>query len=205
MNKNHAEDLTKEKNLWQIFNQCYKLRKSNFNQIITTITLLLLTTYYCSLPNTPNTLSDNIEYWAGICLDYSGSILGFIIAGYTILLTLAPSDFFIQAAQVKEKHSGLKYIKVFQFTFIEVFILYLSLVIASILCKAFFLLNGPYYSLLSSFKIPYPTVYSISIKVMLTTLITSLMFVTLKLKSFIYNIYIVSMAILRFTAEDSKE
>lgn len=197
-----SDTLIKEKNLWQIYRECKKLPKSEFNQLVTIIFLFIILVYYINIDIGLVLLSRNLNEWADLALSYSSSLLGFIIAGYTILISLSPSELFIKLANAKNDQRKLSYLQILQFPFIEVFIYFCTITFLSIVIKAVFtepMLVRYYISLFDVNDYLFTTVL---VKFVSVSFLTLIVFSVMKLKSFIYNIYGASMMLAQYASDN---
>ena len=133
-----GRDLLNEKNLWQIYKKCANLLSpSKFNiKFIFFIYLILI----CEVSYFP----ENYQYRIAMCkslselgLGFGSTILGFLIAGFTIFSTLSKPELFLRLQQTIHEKSGLSYLKVNFFTFVEVFVVYIFFMICCLVVKIF--------------------------------------------------------------------
>lgn len=103
---------TKEKSLWQIYVQSRKIPTSKFNLITTSIVFMAAMTSWLSDQDTAETIR-SVRDMSSTCFNASLTILGFLVAGFTIFATLTNARMFIQMGQIRERetNSGLTYLK----------------------------------------------------------------------------------------------
>lgn len=125
------ESLLAEKSLWQVFKRSptFWKRKTNALIILLSICISLLVsaldTYAFYNKDAPSFALDSaINLLAKTGKDYSLTMLGFLLAGFTIFATITKPELFIELAEVPKdkKTSQLQFIF---FSFIGVFVHYL--------------------------------------------------------------------------------
>jgi len=131
-----AEDLFKERSLWEIYKECVRcLPPSRFNIISTgSIWLLLLCDCIYFPEHYPSRVA-LIRSLAELGLGYGTTILGFLIAGFTIFTTLSKPELFRHMREVTHDESGWSYLKVNLFAFMEVFIIYVFFLVICLFIK----------------------------------------------------------------------
>lgn len=206
------EDVTKEGTLFALYRLSYKFPPNRFNQIVATTIFLLLAVYCYLLWDNPSTLLFLFRKLVDIGLSFSSSILGFLVAGFTIYITVTNIVLFAEMAEkpYEDDHdeSLFKYsLSAFMIAFAH-YVSYLFTCIFSVL----FLMQG---GLLSSLyvemsKIPCILPYMefirrMGIAVLLVCFGTWTAYLALVLKSFIFNIYaVVTIAVRTHMEEGSK-
>jgi hypothetical protein len=137
----HGGDLLAEKSLWDIYKQCVRhLPPSRFNLLATSIFALVL---ICDCAYFPEKFPERIAIFRSVAelgLGFGSTILGFLIAGFTIFATLSKPEMFRRMYETTHRASGLSYFKVNFFAFVEVFVVYLALLVV---CLATKILGAP--------------------------------------------------------------
>lgn len=138
-----GKDLLDEKNLFQIYRKCITLLPpSDFNQKFIGIVLFVLV---IEVAYFPEYFLDRIELCRSLSelgLGFGSTILGFLIAGFTIFSTLSKPEMFLRLQNTTHKGSGLSYLKVNFFTFVEVFVVYVFYMLVCLAIKIFCAKNG---------------------------------------------------------------
>jgi len=196
------KDLLKEKNLWQIYMGCRKLPRNKFNTIGIILTFLLLLAYTIFSPNPVNILATQVRDWADIGINFASSILGFLLAGFTISATVTKPNLLVAMSRIKHESCGLSYLKYNYFSLIEVFIYYLVFVAVCLAVKIFGAPNG----LLSNILVYLPDqlawVKHLIVALGLIFIGTGFFYLILILKSFIFNVYHFVMTGVRWEMEN---
>jgi hypothetical protein len=201
-------DLTQESNLWNIYWLSLKLPVSWFNLISTWILLGTLVVHMLLSEKTTSIMAEEVRSLVDTGFNFASSILGFLIAGFTIFATLNKPDLFMTMAKIKEDKTGLSYLKYNFFTFMKVFIHYVSFITICLLIK---LLASPSGTL--SVSIDFLSIYidllkPAAIKHTIVVIGFALLgawffYLIMLLKSFIFNVYHIVMTSVRWEFESN--
>lgn len=189
-----GEDLFEEKTLGGIvLKSVFRLSLSLFNTVTTLLILVLLSLHAFYFESNVATLVNNVRTFADVGLSFGSSILGFLIAGFTIFATLTKPSLFIMMYNNEHPKSKLNYLKHNFFAFIEVFVVYLVLLGACLLIKIF---GGQEGALLKAMEfischstVELTTIKEIVVKASYITMGAFLYYSLVSLKSFVFNIY----------------
>lgn len=196
------KELLKEKSLWQIYCQSRSLRStSNFNTYATLLVIGMLAVYVWLTPETAKELADRTREIAADGFAFATTILGFLVAGFTVFATVTKPDLFVFMARTRHKQSGLPWVKYNFFKFMEVFYVY---IVFAGMCLGVRLLAKPSgaLDLLLIHSTPDPATTKLYLAKIGLVLLGSVFFYTLlQLKSFIYNVYHVVMTSIRWEME----
>lgn len=205
MNSGNDSDLgpdsfTEETSLWQIYWKARRIKPSKFNVICTLMvfSVLAVTTFYAKQEAAP--FAATVRELAAFGLNATLTVLGFLVAGFTIFATVTNPNMLIAMGSIRHKDSGLSWMKHSFFVLLRTFIYYL---IYAVLCffVVYFGAKGGPVSLLVSLS-PYPAEYAVCLtKVAFVVLATGQFFLLMQLKSFIYNVYSSVAASLRWRAD----
>lgn len=194
------ESFTTEKNLWQIYWKARRIKPSPFNVISTLLVFgfLAVTTFYA--PNAVATFAATVRELATFGLNATLTVLGFLVAGFTIFATVTNPNMLIAMGDIPHEDSGLSWMKHSFFVLLRTFVYFL---VYAVMCFAVVYMGakgGPISFLVS--LSPYPHEYAVCIvKVAFVLLATGQFFLLMQLKSFIYNVYSSVAASLRWRAE----
>jgi len=191
------EDLTKEKSLWEIYLSSRNISISAFNKTVLLLSITLLTYYAFYIETDTSLLLSKLRNISEISLGFSVSILGFLIAGFTIFATLTKPYMLLKMMDIEHKDSGLPYLKYNFFAFIRVFIFYLWISSIYLIVILFGEKNGIIPKIINSLPdadISKP--YLIRIAYVILSLCA--VYLVLLLKNFIFNIYSIVMTHLRW-------
>jgi hypothetical protein len=131
-------DLLFEKSLWQIYRQCVqKLPPSKFNVLATGATFLFLLLDVAYFPEEFASRIKLTRSLAEMGMGFGPTVLGFLIAGFTIFSTLSKPELFRRMYDRVHNESGLSFLKVNFFTFAEVFVVFSAFTVACLLIKIF--------------------------------------------------------------------
>lgn len=197
---------TTEKSIREIYLETLKLRPSTSNNLVFFVAAVFFTVYVCNTQEAERDIIIRAHSWASVGLSFSTTVLGFLIAGFTIFSSFTSKSLFIRSAFIPDPNtSGLTYLKSFFFVFMKVFIHYVSFVLFSFL--VYFLLGekSVLYSFLCHFlyeqECSASKVVLACSKISIIILGSWVMFLVMLLKSFIFNVYYTVMTVLRYEYE----
>lgn len=191
---NPGLELHDEKNLWSIYRKCVvHLPHSRFNG--TMILLVISVLIWDTLASPQHFVSRIIlaRQLGELGLGYGSTILGFLIAGFTIFATLSKPELFRKMASVAYGKTGFSHLKANLFAFVEVFVIYTVFLVSCLLVKIFCGVGGMLPTLVE-YSVQNPCFGFYLEKARVANfgfiLISSFsIYCLLALKSFIYNTY----------------
>jgi hypothetical protein len=196
------DNITAEKSLWAVWKMAHRVRRNRFNRICAILVICVMGLYVCVSKQTPREIADMDVGLANVGLGFAATILGFLVAGFTIFATLARPSLLAAMAQHTEDHSGLSYLKYNFSVFFETFGWYLGF---AGLCIAVLILGaagGVATQLIGLLPNQLQLVFDRILPRLCAFLIGVLFVVVcLELKSFIFNIYHVVMTSIRWSVE----
>lgn len=179
--------LIAEKRLVHIWRAYAAVEPSSFNFGIS-IAVFVLILFSSAKAESPATVANQIRVIADVGLNITVSILGFLIAGYTILASTSDLEMLQRMAEAKDEKSGLSVLKRNYFALMIVFIEYLTLATVCVLIKFFAYDGGPLDAVVDQFNIP--TGWRLVLcKIVLGGLCAFITFDLMELKSFIFNVH----------------
>lgn len=129
-------DLLEEKSLWQIYRKCItRLPASRFNWGTTSLVMIVLIGDSVYFPMHYAARLENLRSLVELGLGFGTTILGFLIAGFTIFATLSKPELFRRMYDTRHDSSGLNYLKVNFFAFVEIFVVYILFLVICLLTK----------------------------------------------------------------------
>jgi hypothetical protein len=197
-------DLTREKTLFGLWRTSFRFRQRPFNFIITaTVAVLLMR--YCSLVwDQPQTILAALRKMEGTGLAFATSILGFLVAGFTVFVTVTRIDMFLEMAKREKPGTGESYLKYNLSAFIVAFVHYVCYIFFCLMCELFMQPGGlasvaianarSYPSLARVLQVAQPWIVS----VLFVAFGTWTMYLVLQLKSFVFNVYQVTTTLVAF-------
>lgn len=198
------EDLTKEKSLLALWLVSFKFPYSRFNVAITACVALALARY-CQLSwDRPDVILSTFRKLEATGLAFSTSILGFLVAGFTIFVTISRIDMFLMMARMEKPKTGESFLKYNLSAFIVAFAHYISYIFFCLMAELFFqpsgiisvsVANAATYPMLAGHI---PLVHKVGASSLLVLLGTWTSYLVLLLKSFIFNIYEVTVTSIRY-------
>jgi len=197
-------ELTKERNLLDIYRQSRKITSSGFNQVASAIVLCLLLTYVLASSNV-HVIARNVRELADLGFNFTVGILGFLLAGFTIFATVSKTKLLKTMAVTQHKESGLSYLKYSFFAFMKVFIVYLAFATLCLLIKIIGGPEGPVTLLITWMPSGVRTLKRVVASISLIVVGTWFFFLLMVLKSFIFNVYHIVMTAIRWEFENGQD
>jgi hypothetical protein len=200
--KENPDDLMAEKSLWQIWRMSLRLRRNRFNLCAIIVVMSALIPVAFMTNQSPREISEMVRKWAEVGLGFAASILGFLVAGFTIFATLTRPKLLAAMARVKEDRSGLSYLKYNFGAFFETFGWYVGFSVMCVFILVFGASGGAIQQVANAFG---GTVRAIVARTGMVLMGASFFWILLELKSFIYNIYHVMMTSISWMIEFDPE
>ncbi|WP_420347213.1 hypothetical protein [Pelagibius sp.] len=202
-------DLFDEKSLWAVFWRSPGFKDARFNMWVTIVAFALLIGFVFwdrSQDGTSTASSfnytDTIRSWASLGFGFAVTILGFLLAGFTIFATITKPELFVALAKETHPRSGLSLLKYAFFTFLNVFSHYLSFLALTLVILLLGDRGGPLSAVGNCLASQFPEILH-AIKQGLFVLIGGWFAVlVLKLKSIIWNIYQIVLLSIAHAAKD---
>jgi len=187
-------DLLAEKSLWAIWSCLRKSIKENWFNKAFLLGWLVIVSVHAWFATTPR--SDLLSQCRSLLdagIGFGSSILGFLIAGFTIFATMSRPEMLLRLASTTHKESGLSWLKYTYFGLVEVFITYLVFVISFFVLRVLTVPGGGSSALIHQLPGGDGT-SDVLAKILFAVIACAWMWTLLKLKSFVFNIYHVVMA-----------
>ena len=197
----NAGELTKEKSLCDIYHSAKRIKLSKFNKYFMIFVFFAVSVRSFYLSDDVIILLEETRKWSEIGFNSSIAILGFLIAGFTIFATLTKPSMLLTMMEHRHNETDLPYLKYNFFCFMRVFIYYIIFIIIYLSVMLFGSKDGLFEFFIKS--LPYSDCIRIfSIKFCNVIIGSSLLFLILQLKTFIFNIYSIVMNSLRWEYHD---
>jgi hypothetical protein len=197
--------LTREKTLLSLYALSFKFPGSWFNRSLTLAALLLTGLWSWHLRASPERLFAQFRRVTEIDFAFATSILGFLIAGFTIFVSITKVDIFVEMAKREYQATGESFLKYNLNAFMLAFIHYIAFVFVCLCVQLFGQSGGPAAYILDLATNTYPEFDAAVRGVLASTLLTLMcawsVYVVLLLKSFIYNTYQVVTTVVRWEME----
>lgn len=188
-------DLTREKTLFALWKTSFRFRQRYFNYFVTAAVALALMRY-CQLGwEQPHLLMAAFRKLQGTGFSFATSILGFLVAGFTVFVTVIRIDMFLSMARIEKKGTGESVLKYNLSAFIVTFVHYTSYVFFCLLSELFLQAGGLATIAFENAKtypslLPWtPLAYGSCAAILLVLFGAWTAYLVLLLKSFIYNVY----------------
>lgn len=187
-------DLLAEQSLWDIWKCLRKALKENWFNKVFLVGWLIVVSLHAGFARTPRAdLLGQCRSMLDTGIGFGSSILGFLIAGFTIFATMSRPAMLLRMASTPHEKSGLSWLKYTYFGLVEVFINYLVFVISFFVLRVLTVPGGGSSVLIH--RLPGGDETSnVLAKILFAVIACAWMWTLLKLKSFVFNIYHVVMA-----------
>lgn len=201
------DDLGREKTVLALYLLGRKFPHSKFNRRVALAVGVTLA-YFCYLQwDNAQILSASLRKFAEVGLSFSTSILGFLIAGFTVFVTVTKLDIFVTMAKIEYESTGESYLKYNLVQFMLVFSHYIAYLFFCI-CFVLFSQQQGLVSILigkALVAMPYAWIgiltYKAPVSVVLVIFGAWSAYLVLLLKSFVYNTFQVITTTVRWELE----
>ena len=197
------ENLLKEKNLWQIYRASWKICDSKFNWIVGILSLAFFSAYAVLAPDLSGMHSLLLKL-AEIGFNTATSILGFLIAGFTIFGSLAKPELLLTMLRFTHKPSGLSYLKYNFFTLLRTFIYFLVFATFQLGVVVIGQRDGPASVLVKCFP-DFQQAVGPAVRIIFVASTVLWTAVFLELKSFVFNVHHFVFTLIKFDAVKHNE
>jgi hypothetical protein len=187
-------DLLTEKSLWDVWIGLRRALKENLFNKVFLLGWLVVVSIHAWFATTPRTdLLSQCRSLLDAGIGFGSSILGFLIASFTIFATMSRPAMLLRMASTLHEKSGLSWLKYTYFGLVEVLITYLAFVVSCFVLRVLTLPRGGVIALV--YQMPGgEATRDVLAKTLLCIIACAWMWTLLKLKSFVFNIYHVVMA-----------
>jgi hypothetical protein len=188
------DDLFHENTLWGVWKKSPSIFSSKFNtMMLFACFVAFLMAAFVNLAKwdgKAESLASSLNAWAVLGFSFSSGILGFLVTGFAIFTTISKPELFIDLAQTDYPGSTLSALKYIFFSFINIFVHYLCFLILCLAVNVSFWNEWPSPHLSKALAEQAPKLFGMVAHVLLVWLATWFVILLLKLKSFIWNVYI---------------
>ena len=198
-------NLTHEKTLFSLYRLSFKFPGSRFNRVVTLAALLVAGLWSWHLRAEPSKLFAQFRRLVEVDFTFATSVLGFLIAGFTVFVTVTKLDIFVEMAKREYETTGESYLKYNLNAFMLAFVHYIAFVFACLCFQIFGQSGGPAAYLLGILTGLSPE-HAVLVRgtvagVLFTCMCGWTFYVVLLLKSFIFNTYQVVTTLVRWEME----
>ncbi|WP_411386740.1 hypothetical protein [Pseudomonas sp. MPB03] len=191
--------LMDEKSLWAIYVKARRIPFSSFNFWTTFTVFILVVLQYCMLEISLDEKLKIVREFSSMALGVVVSVLGFILAGFTIFATISQPDMLVAMSKYRHEKSQLSFLKNNFFIFMRVFIYYLVYTVFCLLVIVFAIKGGLVHKIVQLSPISWKITEWL-VGMAYVALYTGMFFLLMQLKSFIYNVYHTVMTAIRWKA-----
>lgn len=201
--------LHNEKSMWDLYKLSFKFPRSKFNLGILTITFLSLLLYCYYIDPPINEIAHSIRTTLAFGVSLAPAVIGFLVAGFTIFVTVTKVELFNFMAIRRYKQTNESYLKYNMSAFMLAFIHYCAFIFICAVLTIFAQPNGPIIIaikfLLGIFwagsEMEY---YKHILKVFFSFFGAWSIYLVMLLKTFVFNIYQVLCTTVRWSLESGE-
>ena len=198
------DELTKEKNLWQIYLLARQIPQSSFNRVCLIVGTAVIMLHICTTKQDTHEMCERVMKWSELGFGFAVTTLGFLIAGFTVFATLSRPSLMLEMARQKHESFDFSYLKYNFFIFFLVFIYYLMF---GGLCLAIMIFAQPHGFVYQIVNVAGDSeqIKRLFVSIAMFAIVFGYLLCLLQLKSFTFNIYHAVMTSIRWIAEDPEE
>jgi hypothetical protein len=187
------DELFQERSLWDIWRRSPSLSSSRFNTQVVAVCFMVFfisaVVSWSKWDGNSKTLLASLEAWSSMGFIFASTLLGFLVAGFAIFATISKPALFVDLAQFNYPGSRLTALKYIFFSFVNIFVHYMSFLILAVTVRVLFWNEWPGSIWGKVLAEDAPEVFVAVAHVFLVLLATWLIILLIKLKSFIWNVY----------------
>ena len=198
------EDLLKERSLLDIYRIARLTPANGFNVAVTFVAFFVCVAYCIRVGVDQSSVLALLRQTTADAISFSASILGFLVAGFTIFAS-GKSEIFFLMAKFEREGTGVSYLKYNLSIFLLVFIHYLAFTMICVVIKIFLASAGPGAVLLQDMPIADDVrriIKTVGVAVTFVGFVTWFFYILMLLKSFIFNVYHIVMTGIALTIDD---
>ncbi len=190
----HIEsELFKEKGLLSVYLKSNSYGENGFDRTVKSGTGILLTVCSIYLPFSRSDLftvaGRAVVDWVSLGFTYSITILGFLVAGFTIFATMTKVEMFITLSQIRHKTKDVSQLKFIFYSFLRVFISHIMLLFIAVSISMARDCSPIYLTAMSLSAAKVILSKKIAVLILLPTVGSILISSVLQLKTFVWNLY----------------
>jgi hypothetical protein len=191
MKQSELDNITSEKSLYDVYKavvQPIKLRRLYIGLMAATFIGLIASGYGVGVSAVE--IGNRVREWSGLGFNFAATVLGILLAGFTIFSTVSMSDLARPLAERKRKDTGLSYLKYIAGHFMAVFIQYAMFIAMHVTISLFGWYGGPTTKLVTWLSITTGTNLGLHAAVLMLGIVgTWFAYLIMVLFSFIFNVY----------------
>jgi hypothetical protein len=191
--------LLEEKSLLEIYKKSRRIPFNSFNFWSTIVVVVMVAIQYCLLDISITEKLKVVREFSVMAVGITTTVLGFLLAGFTIFATISQPDMLVAMSQHREQKSGLSFLKYNFFIFMRVFIYYVAYAVFCVFILIFAIKGGVIHYLVNISPISHEIIEWL-VGFSYVALYGGMFFLLMQLKSFIYNVYHSVMTAIRWKA-----
>lgn len=183
-----SDKIDQEKSLYQVYKRSLVIEVPSFNKRCMVYGGLICASYIVAtiyFGNDNNQIISAISKLSANLITISTAILGFLIAGFSIFVTLIPKSTLIALSKARYKETSISHFKEIIFNFLNVFTVYLICLVMSLTINTLCPLG---WSPLITISVDSAYVVAFN-SIVLGAMVMTALYSILRLKSFIWTMY----------------
>lgn len=188
-----SEELLREKSLFDVYRAARVLKVSRVNQGVSFLTFLTALAYGVASPESDQAIAEKARALADYGFSFATSILSFLIAGFTIYLSVTKTELMVFLASQRDEATGLPELKKIAFYFLRTMANFILFCLLCVGIKVFASAGGPM-SLLLKTTLADPSATKQWLAALgFSVVAAGLVHLLMLLWSFVFNIYQTAM------------
>ncbi|NRF68986.1 hypothetical protein HLB44_18490 [Aquincola sp. S2] len=187
----------------------FKFPGSRFNRGVTAMAMLVAALFCWHSWDNPGAIFAHFRKAVADGLTFATSILGFLVAGFTVFATITKIEIFVSMARIEYENTRESYLKYNLNAFVLAFVHYIALVFFCIVAQLFGQTNGVLALVLHKLTSIYPTseqtIRAATASALFTFFAAWMVYLLVLLKSFIYNTYQVLTTAVRLELQQGQD
>lgn len=193
-----VEEITRLNCFSKLYSEVRRLKTSKHINVMFIIALVTFSAFNTIGSSDVSLISGNVVTYSTSLIGWSVSILGFILAGYSIYSTLTDKELNLALASVEQPVYGMSYLAYTHAVFIKVIIEITAVCLIAYIIQVFVDSSLFYFFLKEGSGCQY---FTCSTAILLSTLQALFVYVLMSCLVFIYNVYHSIMTSIRWYAE----
>ncbi|WP_234084412.1 hypothetical protein [Azonexus sp. R2A61] len=201
-NQKIADELLADSSLWDVYRLTWKLAFP-WGSVIPSVllTFVVLWIYLTTSIETSVVVSHSRQV-IDLGISFVTTILGFLIAGFTVFATITNPRLFVKMAEINSNNSGISWLKATFAIFMHTFAHYTWFLIAALMVKIFALPSGMLGNAILMAAGDLPDIKRILATIGLSIFSGWIVYLALLLQGFIFNIYHTCMLSISVSGEN---
>lgn len=188
-NQKIADDLLAESSLWDVYRLTWKLKFPWATAVPSVLLAAVVLWIYLTTSIETCVIVSHSRQIVDLGISFVTTILGFLIAGFTVFATITNPRLFVKMAELNSNNRGISWLKTTFAIFMHTFAHYTWFLIAALMTKIFSLPNGMIGTAIFMAGGEIPEIKRTLAALGLSIFAGWIIYLALLLQGFIFNIY----------------